>query len=386
MLSLPRLPLRLNRADMSVREKLWQLNWSLIALLTAVACIGFATLYSAAGGSLEPWALKQIVRFLVGMTIMIGVAVVDLRFWVRYAYLFYGIAVVLLALVEIKGTIGMGAQRWIDLGFIQLQPSEIMKITLILALARYFHGATLIEIGRPLFLLPPLAMVMLPAVLVLKQPDLGTAMMLVMSAGAVFFMAGVRLWKFALVVASGLGAVPLAWEFLREYQKKRVLIFLNPEDDPLGAGYHITQSKIALGSGGLFGKGYMDGTQSRLNFLPEKQTDFIFTMFAEEWGMIGGLVLLSLYALLVAFGYAIALRCRSQFGRLMAHGITTTFFLYFFINIAMVMGLVPVVGVPLPLISYGGTAMLSLLFGWGLVMSAYIHRDLPISRRGLHDD
>lgn len=386
MLSLPRLPLRLNRADMSVREKLWQLNWSLIALLTAVACIGFATLYSAAGGSLEPWALKQIVRFLVGMTIMIGVAVVDLRFWVRYAYLFYGIAVVLLALVEIKGTIGMGAQRWIDLGFIQLQPSEIMKITLILALARYFHGATLIEIGRPLFLLPPLAMVMLPAVLVLKQPDLGTAMMLVMSAGAVFFMAGVRLWKFALVVTSGLGAIPLAWEFLREYQKKRVLIFLNPEDDPLGAGYHITQSKIALGSGGLFGKGYMDGTQSRLNFLPEKQTDFIFTMFAEEWGMIGGLVLLSLYALLVAFGYAIALRCRSQFGRLMAHGITTTFFLYFFINIAMVMGLVPVVGVPLPLISYGGTAMLSLLFGWGLVMSAYIHRDLPISRRGLHDD
>ncbi|MFD2232557.1 rod shape-determining protein RodA [Phaeospirillum tilakii] len=386
MLSLPRLPLRLNRADMSVREKLWQLNWSLIALLTAVACIGFATLYSAAGGSLEPWALKQIVRFLVGMTIMIGVAVVDLRFWVRYAYLFYGIAVVLLALVEIKGTIGMGAQRWIDLGFIQLQPSEIMKITLILALGRYFHGATLIEIGRPLFLLPPLAMVMLPAVLVLKQPDLGTAMMLVMSAGAVFFMAGVRLWKFALVVASGLGAIPLAWEFLREYQKKRVLIFLNPEDDPLGAGYHITQSKIALGSGGLFGKGYMDGTQSRLNFLPEKQTDFIFTMFAEEWGMIGGLVLLSLYALLVAFGYAIALRCRSQFGRLMAHGITTTFFLYFFINIAMVMGLVPVVGVPLPLISYGGTAMLSLLFGWGLVMSAYIHRDLPISRRGLHDD
>jgi len=386
MLHLPPMPLRLNRADMTVREKIWQLNWSLIALLTAVACIGFATLYSAAGGSLEPWALKQMIRFLVGMTIMVGVAVVDLRFWVRHAYLFYGIAIVLLALVEVKGTIGMGAQRWIDLGFIQLQPSEIMKITLILALARYFHGATLQEIGRPLFLIPPLAMVMLPAALVLKQPDLGTAMMLVMSAGAVFFMAGVRLWKFALVLGAGLAAIPLAWEFLREYQKKRVLIFLNPEEDPLGSGYHITQSKIALGSGGLFGKGYMDGTQSRLNFLPEKQTDFIFTMFAEEWGMIGGLVLLTLYALLIAFGYAIALRCRSQFGRLMAHGITTTFFLYFFINIAMVMGLVPVVGVPLPLISYGGTAMLSLLFGWGLVMSSYIHRDLPVSRRGLHDD
>jgi len=386
MLNLPRMPLRLNRTEMSLREKLLQLNWSLIALLASVACIGFATLYSAAGGSLEPWALKQIIRFVVGMSIMVAVAMVDLRFWVRNAYIFYVIAAVLLLLVEIKGTVGMGAQRWIDLGFIQLQPSEIMKITLILALARYFHGATLQEIGRPLFLIPPLIMVMLPAAMVLKQPDLGTAMMLVMSAGAVFFMAGVRLWKFALVLISGLSAIPLAWEFLREYQKKRVLIFLNPEDDPLGAGYHITQSKIALGSGGLFGKGYMSGTQSRLNFLPEKQTDFIFTMFAEEWGMMGGLVLLTLYAMLVAFGYAIALRCRSQFGRLMAHGITTTFFLYFFINIAMVMGLVPVVGVPLPLISYGGTAMLSLLFGWGLVMSAYIHRDMPISRRGMHDD
>ncbi|SEH52710.1 rod shape-determining protein RodA [Magnetospirillum fulvum] len=386
MLNLPRMPLRLNRTEMSLREKLLQLNWSLIALLTAIACIGFATLYSAAGGSLEPWALKQIVRFVVGMTIMVAVAMVDLRFWVRHAYMFYVVAAVLLLLVEVKGTVGMGAQRWIDLGFIQLQPSEIMKITLILALARYFHGATLQEIGRPLFLIPPLVMVMLPAAMVMKQPDLGTAMMLVMSAGAVFFMAGVRLWKFALVLVSALSAIPLAWEFLREYQKKRVLIFLNPEDDPLGAGYHITQSKIALGSGGLFGKGYMSGTQSRLNFLPEKQTDFIFTMYAEEWGMMGGLVLLVLYAMLIAFGYAIALRCRSQFGRLMAHGITTTFFLYFFINIAMVMGLVPVVGVPLPLISYGGTAMLSLLFGWGLVMSAYIHRDMPISRRGMHDD
>lgn len=386
MLNLPRMPLRLNRTEMSLREKLLQLNWSLIALLAAVACIGFATLYSAAGGSLEPWALKQIVRFVVGLSIMIAVAMVDLRFWVRNAYIFYVVAAVLLLLVEIKGTVGMGAQRWIDLGFIQLQPSEIMKITLILALARYFHGATLQEIGRPLFLVPPLIMVLLPAAMVMKQPDLGTAMMLVMSAGAVFFMAGVRMWKFAVVVISGLSAIPLAWEFLREYQKKRVLIFLNPEDDPLGAGYHITQSKIALGSGGLFGKGYMGGTQSRLNFLPEKQTDFIFTMFAEEWGMMGGLVLLALYVMLVAFGYAIALRCRSQFGRLMALGITTTFFLYFFINIAMVMGLVPVVGVPLPLISYGGTAMLSLLFGWGLVMSAYIHRDMPISRRGMHDD
>ena len=383
---MPRMPSRLNRTEMSLRDKIWQINWSLIAILTAISCIGFATLYSAAQGSLDPWALKQMIRFALGIGIMIAVAMVDLRFWMRNAYILYGIAMVLLILVEVKGTVGMGAQRWIDVGFIQLQPSEIMKIALILSLARYFHGASIQEIGRPLFLIPPLIMVFAPAGLVLKQPDLGTAMMLVMSAGALFFMAGVRLWKFALVIGGGIGAVPVAWQFLREYQKKRVLIFLNPEDDPLGAGYHITQSKIALGSGGMFGKGYMMGTQSRLNFLPEKQTDFIFTMFAEEWGMMGGLVLLGLYALLMAYGYAISMRCRSQFGRLVAHGITTTFFFYFFINTAMVMGLVPVVGVPLPLISYGGTAMLSLLFGWGLVMSAYIHRDVPISRRGISDD
>jgi rod shape determining protein RodA len=378
--------LHLNRAELSWREKLWHINWSLIALLSVIASVGFLTLYSAAGGSLEPWAVKQMIRFGMGIGLMIAVAVVDIRFWIRHAYIFYAVSLVLLVAVEIKGTIGMGAQRWIDLGFIQLQPSEITKIALILTLARYFHGAALQDIGRPTFLIPPLALVLLPIALVLKQPDLGTAMMLLMSSGAIFFMAGVRMWKFGLVLASGLGAIPVAWQFLREYQKKRVIIFMNPEQDPLGAGYHITQSKIALGSGGGFGKGYMSGSQSKLNFLPEKQTDFIFTMYGEEWGMVGGVFLLLLYALLIAYGYAIALRCRSQFGRLVALGITSTFFLYVFINTAMVMGLVPVVGVPLPMISYGGTAMLSLLFGWGLVMSAYIHRDTPIGRPGALDD
>jgi rod shape determining protein RodA len=382
----PRLSPRLNRTEMGWRDKIWQINWSLIAILTAIASVGFLTLYSAAQGSLEPWALKSMIRFAMGIGIMIAVALVDLRFWMRYAYALYLVSVVLLVAVDLKGTIGMGAQRWIDLGFIQLQPSEIMKIALILTLARYFHGASYQDVGRPLFLIPPLLMVLAPIGLVMKQPDLGTAMMLLMTAGAMFFMAGVRMWKFGILIAGGLGAVPVAWQFLHDYQRKRVLIFMNPDQDPLGAGYHITQSKIALGSGGIFGKGYMMGTQSRLNFLPEKQTDFIFTMFAEEWGLMGGLFLLALYVMLTAFGYAIALRCRSQFGRLTALGMTTTFFLYFFINTAMVMGLVPVVGVPLPLISYGGTAMLSLLFGWGLVMSAYIHRDLPIGRRGSHDD
>jgi rod shape determining protein RodA len=376
----------LNPNEMTWQDKVWQLNWGLIALITAVAAIGFLTLYSAAQGSLHPWALKQMIRFGLGMVGLILVALIDIRFWLRQAYPLYGLALLLLLAVLVRGSIGMGAQRWINLGFIQLQPSEVMKVALVLALARYFHGATIQEVGRPLFLVPPLVMVAVPVALVLKQPDLGTALMLVMSAGALFFMAGVRMWKFALVLVLGLAALPVAWHFLHGYQRQRLIVFLNPGADPLGAGYHILQSKIALGSGGLFGKGYMMGTQSRLDFLPEKQTDFIFTMFGEEWGMVGGLVLLALYVLLVTYGFAIALRCRSHFGRLMALGVTTTFFLYFFINVAMVMGLVPVVGVPLPLISYGGTAMLTLLFGFGLIMNAYVHRDVQIGRRGANEE
>lgn len=373
------------RPEMLLREKLWHVSWSFILLLSMVAGFGFLMLVSAANGNADPWASRQMVRFAVGLGVMLVVGLVDIRIWMKHAYALYVIAAILLVLVEVRGTIGMGAQRWIDLGFIQLQPSEVMKISLVLALARYFHGANLQEVGRPVFLIVPLLMVLAPAALVLKQPDLGTAMMLILSSGGIFWLAGVRLWKFALVFSAGVAAIPVAWNFLREYQKQRVLTFLNPENDPLGSGYHIMQSKIALGSGGLFGKGFMLGTQSHLNFLPEKQTDFIFTMLAEELGMVGGLALLSLYTLVLIYGFAIAYRSRSQFGRLVALGVTTTFFLYVFINIAMVMGLIPVVGVPLPLISYGGTAMLTLMFGFGLVMSVYVHRDVQIGRRGAWD-
>ena len=377
---------RFSRSEMTLREKLWQVSWSFVLLITVVCSVGFLTLYSAANGSIDPWASRQIVRFLVGMVVMLAVSMVDIRVWMRWAYLLYGLALVLLMAVEIRGSVGMGAQRWIDLGFIQLQPSEIMKITLVLALARYFHGVSYQDAGRPLVLVPPLVMVFLPVGLVLKQPDLGTAMMLTLASGAMFLLAGVRLWKFGLVIAAGLGAIPVAWKFMREYQRQRIITFMNPENDPLGAGYHILQSKIALGSGGLFGKGFMLGTQSHLNFLPEKQTDFIFTMLAEEWGMVGGLTLVALYTLILVYGYAMSLRARSQFGRLVGLGLTTTFFLYVFINIAMVMGMVPVVGVPLPLISYGGTAMLTLLFGFGLIISVHIHRDIHIGRRGAAED
>jgi rod shape determining protein RodA len=372
------------RPEQTFTEKLWNINWGLVLLLAGIASLGFAMLYSAANGSWQPWAAKQAARFGIGVVIMLGMAMVDLRFWLRFhaAYLFYGFAVLLLLWVDLHGRTGMGAQRWIDIGVLQLQPSEVMKVALVVALASYFHSITTEEIGNPLRLVIPTGLILLPAMLVMKQPDLGTAMMLVLAGGAMFFLAGVRWWKFVIVIVAGAGGAPIAWRFLRDYQKNRILNFINPENDPLGAGYHSLQSKIAIGSGGFFGKGYMQGSQAHLSFLPEKHTDFIFTMLAEEWGLMGGLVLLVLYTFVIVYGYAIAFRCRSQFGRLLALGITTNFFLYIFINTAMVMGLVPVVGVPLPLISYGGTAMLTVMFGFGLLMSVYVHRDTRIGRFG----
>ena len=374
------------RGPVSLGQKLWQINWGLVFVVAMAGGIGLAMLYSAANGSFDPWASRQAVRFAIGFAFMLIAALIDIRLWLRYAYLIYFATLALLVAVEISGTIGMGAQRWIDLKFIKLQPSEIMKVAMVLALARHFNGLSNEDIRRPLYLIVPLALVLAPAVLVLKQPDLGTAVMLLMVAGAVFFAAGVMLWKFGVLLALGVAAVPIGWNFLHEYQRLRVLTFLTPENDPQGSGYHILQSKIALGSGGMFGKGFMEGTQSHLNFLPEKQTDFIFTMLAEEWGMVGGLVLLGLYALILAYGFAIALRSRNHFGRILAVGLTANFFLYVFINIAMVMGLIPVVGVPLPLISYGGTALLTVMLSLGLIMCVYVHRDRRISRLGLSED
>lgn len=370
---------------LSIGRKVLQINWGLMLLITATAAVGIAMLYSAANGSWNPWATRQIARYGVGLIILITISLVDIRFWWRYAYLIYGILLVMLVAVEVVGSVGMGAQRWINLGVIRLQPSELMKVGIVLALARYFHGVSAEDVRRIPYLIVPILIIGSPSALVLKQPDLGTALFLIMTGGAVFFVAGVRLWKFGLVFAAAGAAVPIAWSMLLPYQQKRIFTFLDPETDPLGAGYHILQSKIALGSGGLFGKGFMQGSQSHLNFLPEKQTDFIFTMLAEEFGMVGGLVLLGLYMLIMVYGFAISLRSRTHFGRLLAMGITSMLFLYVFINIAMVMGLIPVVGVPLPLISYGGTAMLTLMIGMGFLIGTYIHRDVTISRHGGDD-
>jgi rod shape determining protein RodA len=346
------------------------------------AAAGIAVLYSAADGSMRPWAAAQTMRFAVTLPVMIAAALIGIRHWYQAAYWAYAAALALVVAVDLRGFVGMGARRWIDLGIIQLQPSALMNIALVLALARWFHSLASEDVRRPRFLIPPALMILLPVALVLKQPDLGTAVMLLLTGVVLCFVAGVRFRIFALLAVAAAAAIPTGWHFLRDYQKNRIYTFLDPESEPLGAGYHILQSKIALGSGGLFGKGFLLGTQSHLSFLPEKQTDFIFTTLAEEFGFVGGFALLSLYALIIGYGFAIALRCRSQFGRLLGLGIVTNFSLYVSINTAMVMGLIPVVGIPLPLISYGGTAMLAVMVGFGLLLNVGVHRDVRLNRRG----
>jgi len=374
---------RLSSADhLSIGDKLRHINWGLVLLIVAIGLIGIALLYSAGGKSWSPWAGAELSRFIIGLCLMIIIALVDIRIWLRIAYPLYGVMLFLLVVVEVMGHIGMGAQRWISLGFFVIQPSELMKIALVLALAKYFHSLSLEDIGHPIKLVAPILMVLVPVGLVLLQPNLGTAMLLMLASGAVFFAGGVRWWKFIIVIALAAAVLPIAWHHLHDYQRARLMTFLNPGADPLGAGYNILQSKIALGSGGLFGKGFGQGTQSQLQFLPEKHTDFIFVVLAEEFGMFGALFLLLLYFLLLAYGYMIALTCRNQFGRLAAFGLTTSFFLYVFVNVAMVTGLIPVVGIPLPLVSYGGTAMLTLLIGCGLLLGISVHREARISRTG----
>ena len=372
--------------DLSLGQKFLNVNWGLVLTVAGIGAVGVMMLYSAAQGSFDPWASRQLVRFAAGLVLMLAFALIDVRVWFRYAYVIYFGTLVLLVGVEVAGSIGMGARRWLDLGFVQLQPSEVMKVALILALARYFHGLSYEDVGRLRYLLLPLLFIGAAAGLVIKQPDLGTAGVLILIGGAMFFNAGVRMWKFAVITVGGLSAIPIAWQFLHGYQKQRVLTFLDPENDPLGAGYHIMQSQIALGSGGMFGRGFLQGSQSYLNFLPEKHTDFIFTMLAEEFGLMGALGVLGLFLIVLAYGLAISLRARNHFGRLLALGITCHIFLYVFINVAMVTGRIPVVGVPLPLISYGGTALLAVMVSLGIMMSVYIHRDIRISRRGLQGD
>lgn len=362
-------------------RKILYVNWPIAVLLVTVACVGFLMLYSVAGGSLEPWVDPQIKRFGAGFVLMLALAMVPIWFWRNISWLAYAVSLALLVAVEMFGTVGMGAQRWIDLGVFKLQPSELMKITLVMVLAAYYDWLPQQKTSRPIWVMLPVIMIVIPVYLVLTQPDLGTSILLILAGGGMMFLAGVHWAYFVGVIASGIGLVTAViksrgteWQLLADYQFRRIDTFLDPSTDPLGAGYHITQSKIALGSGGWTGRGFMQGTQSRLNFLPEKHTDFIFTTLAEEFGFIGGITLLGLYALIIVFCISTAMTNRDRFSSLLTLGIAATFFLFFAVNMSMVMGLAPVVGVPLPLVSYGGSAMLILMLGFGMVQSAHVHK------------
>ncbi len=362
-------------------RKLLYLNWPLTLLLSSVAGVGFLMLYSVAGGSYMPWAEPQMERFGVGLVLMVLVGMVPIWFWRSVSSVAYGVSVMLLIAVELFGSVGMGAQRWIDLGFMRLQPSELMKVTLVMFLAAYYDWLPPAKKSRPFWVLIPVVVILVPTVLVLGQPDLGTAILLLAAGGGLMFLAGVHWAYFAAVLAAGIGLIAAVfqsrgtpWQLIKDYQYRRIDTFLDPSSDPLGAGYHITQSKIALGSGGWTGRGFMQGTQSRLNFLPEKHTDFIFTTLAEEFGFVGGFSLLVLYALIIFFCVVSAVNNRDRFSSLLILGLALNFFLFFSVNMSMVMGLAPVVGVPLPLVSYGGSAMLVLMLAFGFVQSAHIHR------------
>jgi rod shape determining protein RodA len=355
--------------------KLGQIDWTLALALTMIAGIGVLMLFSVAGSSWSPWAAKQLIRYIICISLMVGLSLLDLRVWFALAYPVYVVGLLLLVAVDTVGHTSLGAQRWLQIGPLQLQPSEIMKIGLVLALARFYHGLSGPSARLSWRLLIPGFMIMLPVALVAKEPDLGTAVLIFATGLAMMVLAGLS-WR--VIIAGVIGAViaiPPAIMFgLHDYQRRRILTFLDPEHDPSGAGYHILQSKIALGSGGLLGKGYGLGSQSQLNFLPEKHTDFIFSTLAEEFGFAGSAFVLFLYAAVIFMALRIASVSHSHFGRMSAAGVTATFALYVLINGAMVMGLAPVVGVPMPLLSYGGTVMVTVMVGFGLVQAVRVHR------------
>ena len=360
-----------------VREKFARLHWPLIILLATIAGAGVITLYSVAEGSWQPWAMRHGLRFAAALSILIFIGLTPIRYWMQLAYPIYFAALIALMAVPFIGEINMGARRWIEFGGLQFQPSEAMKIGLVLGLARYYHGLRAEQVSHLLYLIPPALMIAAPVGLVFIQPDLGTSLLLAATGVIIVFAAGLS-WRLGFLGAIGATAAAYGayyFEFLKPYQIERILTFMNPDRDPLGQGYHLLQSKIALGSGGLDGKGYMLGTQSQLKFLPEMQTDFIFTIFGEEFGFVGAIGLLLLYLAVILTGFSIALGAKLHFSRLMTIGVTSTFALYVLINTGMVMGLAPVVGVPLPLVSYGGTVMLTIMAGFGMIMSAYVHKD-----------
>ena len=363
----------------SAFAKLQSINYPLLGLIITLFFVGLAALYSISNGDFNSWPLKHSQRFILGLIIFFIVIFFDLRLIFGYAYVIFFLSIISLVIIPFFGIESNGATRWINIAGISLQPSEFVKYTLILALAKYFHSINN-DSSFIKTLIIPLIITIVPVLLVITQPDLGTALIILLGGISLFWISGLNYKYFIVGVFSILCSLPVLWQYLKDYQKDRVLTFFNPERDPLGNGYHIMQSKIALGSGGIFGKGYMEGTQSHLNFLPEMQTDFIFTMLGEEFGFIGTLLLLLIYAALIMISIRLALKSRSLFSKYLSLGVCNVFFIYVFVNIGMVTGLLPVVGVPLPFISYGGSSMLAVMFGFGLLMNCYINRNIIIEK------
>ncbi len=372
-----------NANMMTFPEKLGRFSWGLFVPMCMVLTISIVVLYSAGGGNWRPFALSQLMKIILAFGVFFFAAFTNIKTWIKSAYLIYAIALIMIVLVTFVGHTGMGAQRWLNLGVIHIQPSELIKIALVLALARYFAWFNSVELGQFKNYIAPMLMLLVPFGLIVAQPDLGTALSLGMITVGIFYIVGANKKWFIIAAVLGLMAAPAVWfGGLHDYQRGRIITLFNPNSDLQGAGYQINQAKIAFGSGGMLGKGYMQGSQSQQSFLPEKQTDFIFTMLGEEFGFIGAFCLLAIYTWIVVLLFWTAKKCRNRFGQLVCFGFMLNFFVYYFINISMVLGLLPTVGVPLPLMSFGGSSLLSLMFGFGLCQNAYIHKDQQLSAKG----
>ncbi len=377
-------PTRVSNANMmTFSEKLSRFSWGLFVPMCMVLAISIVVLYSAGGGNWRPFALSQMTKIVAGFAVFFFAAFTNIKTWIKSAYVIYAIALIMIILVTFVGHTGMGAQRWLNLGFIHIQPSEFIKIALVLALARYFAWMNSVELSQMKNYLIPAAMLLVPFGLIVLQPDLGTALSLGMITTGVFYIVGAQKKWFIIGAVLAVCAAPVMWfGGLHDYQRQRIITFINPDQDARGAGYQINQAKIAFGSGGIVGKGYMNGSQSQQSFLPEKQTDFIFTMLGEEFGFLGAFALIVLYCIIILVLFGAAKMCRNRFGQLICFGFMLNFFIYYFINISMVLGLMPTVGVPLPLMSFGGSSLLSLMFGFGLAQNAHIHKDQQLSAKG----
>jgi len=372
-----------NANMMTFGEKLSRFSWALFIPMCVVLLLSVVVLFSAGNGSWYPFALSQLLKICAGMGIFFIAAFSNIKTWIKSAYFIYAVALIMVILVTFIGDVGMGAQRWLSLGFMTVQPSEFIKIALVLALARYFAWQNSVELSQFKNYLVPILMLFVPFVLICAQPDLGTGISLGLITLGMFYIVGANKKWFLIAGILGLLALPVVWYGgMHDYQRARIITFVNPEMDARGAGYQINQAKIAFGSGGIIGKGYMSGTQSQQSFLPEKQTDFIFTMLGEEFGFLGAFMLLSIYTFIVIMLFWTAKTCRNRFGQLVCFGFMLNFFIYYFINISMVLGMLPTVGVPLPLMSFGGSSLISLLFGFGLCQNAHIHKDQQLSSKG----